>query len=128
VPLPQNVAARVRAFPDEPLADPRDHPAMRSYPVVWRIEADAASLIVGRLEIDEAALVLHGGRRGDERRLVIPRTAIRSASGDNGWLGRLRSIAVDVQDIGRVSLATTAGLMIRHEILEQLQLAATAAV
>jgi hypothetical protein len=100
---------------------------VRSYPVVWRVEADGRSLVAGRLEISEHGLALHGGCREDERRLVVPSGAIVCASGDNGWLGQLRAIAVDVRDVGRISLATTAGLMARSEILEQLQLVAAGA-
>jgi hypothetical protein len=48
--------------------------------------------------------------------------------GGDARLGSLRAIVLDARGIGSLILATTAGLAVRFEILEQLQLAVTAAV
>ena len=100
---------------------------MGSYPVVWQVAQSGEPVVAGRLEIGRRSLTLHGGHRGSERRLEIPFADISCVRGDYAWLGPLRAIAVDAPDVGSLILATTAGLMIRFEILEQLQLAATAA-
>ena len=94
--------------------------------MVWQVEDTGEPVVAGRLELGPRTLTLHGGRRGAERRLEIRFADISCVRGDNAWLGSLRAIAVDAQGIGRLILATTAGLAVRFEILEHLQLAVTA--
>jgi hypothetical protein len=99
---------------------------MASYPIVWQTETRGEVPVAGRLQMSDRGVVLHGGHRGQERRIEIPAREIIGARSTPEPIGPLRAIALDSRSFATILIATVGGLALRGEILEHLQVLAAA--
>jgi hypothetical protein len=98
---------------------------MSSYAVLWQNDSDKPHS--GRLDIGRHGLLLHGGRRGNEIRVVIPFDKILGVERDTeATIGPSRAIRLETDCVGSLRIAAVGGIAVVSEILDLVRAATIA--